>query len=375
MGAGAGRRDRRRVGPAHDRRPPRPERAPRPVRRRRRRRSPPRGWSRGSCDDALQRPSLPRGTTCAPVASASRVRRPCAGTRRRRAAVRRAAAAAAAASDVPARAGSSRPWSLVAWLVIALPSPWARRLTDQVDAVRPAPVSPSCAPTGSPTSPAAIDRVATGWTLSVVAIALLVAHGRVPALAPPVHVPRQRRRARDRRRAADRRLPRPRPYDVTIIGAGTASRCRRRRSASCRSPSVGIVVHAGRARPAPHDRQGVGVVCSSVVAVRASVPRRRPPLRRPRRRRASVWRSRSTPSGSSPRTRSFPVTYRAGKTAHLDVGGRRGEAHPARRRGPARRHRGRRQAGRPRRLRRLDAAAAARRRATPTRTCSGSSTR
>ena len=73
-------------------------------------------------------------------------------------------------------------------------------------------------------------------------------------------------------------------------------------------------------------------------------------LRRPRRRRRSASPSRSTPSGSSPRTRSFPVTYRGGKTAHLDVGGRRGEAHPARRRGPARRHRRRRQAGRPRRL-------------------------
>ena len=116
--------------------------------------------------------------------------------------------------------------------------------------------------------------------------------------------------------------------------------------------------------------------------------------RRGRRRRAppgstSAWTTRST---SSPGSRSgvaipliafrfftpnevVPVTYHGGKTAHLDVGGRRGEAL-------------RRavedqlgvtvvdvQPGRPRRVRRVDAAAPAPRRATPTRTCSGSSTR
>ena len=53
----------------------------------------------------------------------------------------------------------------------------------------------------------------------------------------------------------------------------------------------------------------------------------------------------------------FPVAYRKGKTAHLDVGGRRGRGDPARRPGPARPDRGRGRAVRPRRLRRLDAAA------------------
>ena len=71
----------------------------------------------------------------------------------------------------------------------------------------------------------------------------------------------------------------------------------------------------------------------------------------------------------------FPVAYRQGKTAHLDVGGRRGEAHPPRGPGPARAD------GRRRRSRSASPARAARRRcgsrspATPTPTCSGSSTR
>ena len=71
----------------------------------------------------------------------------------------------------------------------------------------------------------------------------------------------------------------------------------------------------------------------------------------------------------------FPVAYRQGKTAHLDVTGRARRRDPPRRPRPARPHRPRDRAGRARRLGRLHSAAAPRRRRAGRRTCSGSSTR
>ena len=62
---------------------------------------------------------------------------------------------------------------LVAWLVVTLVSPWARRVTDQVDAF----VGRAVADVRTDwltTFARGVDRVATGWAMFVVAAVLLV---------------------------------------------------------------------------------------------------------------------------------------------------------------------------------------------------------
>ena len=202
--------------------------------------------------------------------------------------------------------------------------------------------------------------------------------GRVPPLAAPVHVPRQRRsssrssavllyRGVPAPAAVRRRRHRPLAGLLAALGHGRRS---------CRSPSIGIIymlVVPGRPRSiakAIGDRRrrdrraaarlylGVDHPFDVVVGVGA---RRGDPA--------------ASPSASSRPTRSSRSRTARGKTAHLDVGGRRGEAHPTRRRGPARRHRASRssRSGSPARAARRRCACASP--ATPTRTCSGSSTR
>ena len=197
---------------------------------------------------------------------------------------------------------------------------------------------------------------------------------RVQALAAPVHVPRQPSSSSSSatsvlrlRAAAALRRHHDRPLGRLLV-PGAAGRRRD-------LPRVGIIyslVVAGRPRTIAKVVGAVVVAPLRRLASCTSRPTTRSTSSSGSR---SPSRSRSTRSASSPRTRSFPVTYREGKTAHLDVGGRRGEALAAGGRGPARAHGARRQAGR------ASKARAARRRcgsaspAIPTRTCSGSSTR
>ena len=153
------------------------------------------------------------------------------------------------------------------------------------------------------------------------------AHG-VPAVASPVHVPRRHPRDRARRRHALPRVRAPaavRRHDHRSLGGllvpGGARRGRRDRPRSGsptrssspggrgRSPrSVGAGDRA-RLRAPPSSTSGPTTRSTSSVGAQ---PRGRDPA--------------STRSASSRRTRSFPVAYRQGKTAHLDVGGQRGEA-------------------------------------------------
>ena len=126
--------------------------------------------------------------------------------------------------------------------------------------------------------------------------------------------------------ALQRVLTRPRPFDVTIIG--------RWRGFSFPSAPVAVVddhrgrdrLLDGRARSAAHDREGRRDPSSSDWSPsRGSIS---PSTTRS----TSSWasrsasRCRSTRSASSCPNEVFPVAYRQGKTAHLDVGGRRGEA-------------------------------------------------
>ena len=119
---------------------------------------------------------------------------------------------------------------------------------------------------------------------------------------------------------------RPRPFDVTIIGRWAGFSFPAPPVAVLTFVVVGIIyalVVAGRPRTIAKAVGGV-----MVAAVRRS-PRCTSATYHPSDILFGVALavgSRSTPSGSSRPNEVFPVTYRRGKTAHLDVGGRRGEA-------------------------------------------------
>ena len=268
-------------------------------------------------DGELDRRGTPHG----------RARRRPVGARRRRRPTGAPAAAAAEASARRARAG----WSASVLLVgvgrrHARSRRGARRLTDQVDAA----------------ILRAFARLRTDWLTDVLAgdrpggdrlddvrrrARPARRDDRVPALAPPVHVPRQRDRPRGPRAAADRGVLAPaalRRDDHRPLAR--ASRCRRRRVAVVSFTVVGVIytlVVPGRPRTIA---KVVGVVVVGVVVVRPPVPRRRPSLRRAHRASPSASPSRCSPSGSSPPTSCSRSPTARGKTAHLDVGGRRGEA-------------------------------------------------
>ena len=173
---------------------------------------------------------------------------------------------------------------LVAWLVVALLSPWARRVTDQVDAS-------SCARIAAlrtdwlTTLARGIDRMATGWTMSIVAGVLLVATvvfrrwrhlftflGSVIVLEILGIL-------------LIAAYQRPRPYDVTIIGRWQGFSLPSATAAVVSFTVVGVDLHARRARPTAAHRQGRRHGRGRVVVGGPPVPRRRPSLRRPRRRR------------------------------------------------------------------------------------------
>jgi tRNA A-37 threonylcarbamoyl transferase component Bud32 len=213
---------------------------------------------------------------------------------------------------------------LVAWLVIALRSPWARRLTDQVDAA----VLRSVAELRSDwltTIARGIDRVATGWTLSAVILALLVMTiafkrwrhlftflGAVAVLqfvgAPLIYIYR-----------------RPRPYDVTTIG--------RWEGFSLPSATVAIVsitvVGVLYMTVVPGRPRRIGKIVGAAVVLAVIASRLYLAVDHPFDALVGVALGVSVPLIGF---RFFtpndvvPVTYHGGKTAHLDIGGQRGEA-------------------------------------------------
>ena len=286
------------------------------------------------------------------------------------------APAAVAAQHRPLGPGMDRrPRRAHRWLVDRLVSSWARRVSPTRSTPPCCGPSPGSAPSWLTPIARGVDRVATGWTMFFVAIALLVSTivfnrwRHLFAFLGSVVVLQFIGLSLI---AASRR---PRPYDVTTIGRWHGySSCRRRRRRSSRSPSSAVIymlVVPGRPRAIA---KRVGIVVVAVVAARAAVPRGRPSLRRARRR---------GPRCRHPADRLPLLHPQRGVPGHLPTGQdgaprrrrppRRGPA--ARRRGSARRHRRRREA------RSGSPVPAARRRcasvspATPTPSCSGSSTR
>ena len=193
---------------------------------------------------------------------------------------------------------------LVAWLVVALVSPWARRLTDQVDAVDPARRRPRSAPAWLTTLARGVDRVATGWTMFVVAIVLLVATvvfkrwRHLFTFLGSVH------RARGARHPADRRVPAAPALRRHDIGRWQGFSLPSATAAVVSFTVVGIIymlVVPGRPR---RDRQGRrhrrrrGLSSRRGSTSASTTPSTSSPAS------PSAWPSRSTPSASSPRTRS-----------------------------------------------------------------------
>ena len=225
--------------------------------------------------------------------------------------------------------GTGRGWILalvllVSWLAIALVSPWARRVTDQVDAL----VLRALARhrTGWLTTISrGIDRMATGWTMFAVAVALIVATAvfrrwrhLFTFLASVLFVEIVGL-------LMINAFSRPRPYDVTAIGRWQGYSLPSATAAIVSFTAVGIIymlVVPGRPR---RIAKAVGIVVVGAamlarlylgvdhpfdvltgVALGVALP--------------LVAFRYFTPNEA------VPVTYRGGKTAHLDIGGRRGVA-------------------------------------------------
>jgi membrane-associated phospholipid phosphatase/tRNA A-37 threonylcarbamoyl transferase component Bud32 len=214
--------------------------------------------------------------------------------------------------------------ALIVWVVVTLLSPRARRITDQVDAaflrsiarIRTAWLSEAFR---------AVDRAATGWTMFIAGITLLASMivfrrwrhlftflGSVLVLEVLGLL-------------LIEAYSRPRPYDVTTIGRWTGYSLPSATIAVVSFTVVGWVyamVVPGRPRSVA---KGVGIAVVGVVAfgrmylgvdhpfdvltgiaMGVAIP-------------LLAFRF-FTPNEL------FPVAYRRGKTAHLDVGGRRGDA-------------------------------------------------
>jgi tRNA A-37 threonylcarbamoyl transferase component Bud32/membrane-associated phospholipid phosphatase len=213
---------------------------------------------------------------------------------------------------------------VVVWLFVALVSAWARRLTDNVDAAVLRAIA--AARTGWLTSVArTIDRAATGWVLSGVAMALLVATmvcKRWRHLFTYLGATVVLQVTGVLLIAA---YQRPRPFDVTTIGRWQGFSLPSATVAIVSFTVVGVaymLVVPGRPRTIA---KAVGtVVVVAVVGSRLYLAVDHPfdvvsgvalgvafPL---------VAFRFFTPNDV------VPVTYGGGKKAHLDVGGRRGQA-------------------------------------------------
>jgi hypothetical protein len=213
---------------------------------------------------------------------------------------------------------------LVAWVIITLISPWARRVTNQIDAavIR---VIVSVRVEWLSKVLRAVNRVSIGWAITVVGLSLLVAlvvfrrwRHLFTFLASVVIAEILGKTLLDN-------FARPRPYDVTIID--------RWKGFSLPSPPVAVVtllligivytmVVPGRPRVIAKAAVAVAlaVLCFAriylgvdhpfddlvAIALFVAIP-------------LNGFRF-FTPNEV------FPVTYHRGKTAHLDVEGRRGEA-------------------------------------------------
>lgn len=213
---------------------------------------------------------------------------------------------------------------LVVWMMVTLVSPRARRGTDQVDAAVLRTIA-RWRVGWLLTAARGIDRVATGWTMFFVAIALLLftvffrrwRHlfaflGSVTVLAIIGQI-------------LINAYKRPRPYDVTAAGRWQGFSLPSATIAIVSFTVIGIVymtIVPGRSREIAK-RVGFGAVALVAVA-RMYLGVDHPfdvlvgvalgvafPL--------NAFRF-FTPNEV------FPLTYRRGKAAHLDVGGRRGEA-------------------------------------------------
>ena len=214
--------------------------------------------------------------------------------------------------------------AMLVWLVVVLASEWARRLTDRVDAAILRQIARLRTDWLTDVF-LAVNRLILGWTVTVVAIGLIACliafrrwrHlftflGSVLALELSGVL-------------LYNTLARPRPYDVTIIGLWRGYSFPGVPAAVATFVVVGIVysmVVPGR------PREIAKIVAIAVVALVAA---------------ACLYLATDHPFdvvfGISlavgilltafrffTPSEVFPVTYGGGKTAHLDIGGRRGEA-------------------------------------------------
>ena len=174
----------------------------------------------------------------------------------------------------------------------------------------------------------AIDRVASGWTISV--DRLRAARSRCSCCKRWRHLFTLIGATFVIEILADvlyRWTTRPRPvrrHDHRPVGRLLVPTPRR--SPSSRSSASRSATRWWPPAAAARSRKVVTAVVVADRRVQPALPRRRPPVRRDRRRHHRASRSSSTRSASSRPNEVFPVAYRKGKTAHLDVGGRRGEA-------------------------------------------------
>jgi membrane-associated phospholipid phosphatase len=263
-------------------------------------------------EDGLQRPGT--GTFVPPSAQhARRQRRP-----------------TGAPPPLPRKIGTSaKGWLvvmvvLVAWLVVALKSSWARRVTDTVDAailraiarIRTAWLNDAFR---------LVDRAVTGWTIYVVGIALLVSmvvfrrwrhlFTFVASVIALELVGIMMIRA----------YSRPRPYDVTTIGPWEGYSLPSATPAFVSFTVVGIIY----AIFVPGRPRGIAKLVGALVIALVAFARLYLAIDHPFDVLVGVAIGVGVPLLAfrffTP-NELFPVTYRPGKTAHLDVGGRRGAA-------------------------------------------------
>ena len=213
---------------------------------------------------------------------------------------------------------------LVAWLIVVYFSAWARRLTDQVDAA----ILRSIAALRVDWVSAffrGVDRMATGWTMFGIAMALLVTTvvfkrwrhlftflGSVIALQVVGIL-------------MIAALKRPRPYDVVTIGRWDGYSSPSATAAIVSITVVGAVyMLAVPGRPRQLAKYAGTAVVALVVAGRLYLA-----VDHPFDVLVGVALGVAIPLNAFRYfvpNEVFPVTYRRGKSAHLDVGGRRGEA-------------------------------------------------
>ena len=213
---------------------------------------------------------------------------------------------------------------LIAWMVVTVHSAWARRVTDRVDAAISRAFARARAGwlTGILRT---VDRAATGWTLSIVAICLLVS---MIAFRRWRHLFTYLASAFVFQAVGVLLIgmyARPRPYDVTQIGRWEGYSLPSATVAIVSFTTVGViyaVVVPGRPRT-------IAKIVGCAVIVVVSLARLYLGIDHPFDILTAVAIGVAIPLLAfrffTP-NEFFPVAYRQGKTAHLDVTGRRGAA-------------------------------------------------